>query len=551
LWLFCAAYVLPGLFGREPWKGNEFNAFSYMLAIAENRTGWFTPEIWGVAPKFEALLPYWLGAVSIKVCASVFPLDLAVRIPFALFLGLTLWGTWTGAYYLALHPRAQPVQFAFGGEASPKDYAHAIADGSLLALIATLGLTLMSHEASPILAQLGFLSLIFLGAAAIAHKPAKGLKSLFVGSVGLGLSGAPSLAIFLSLGSALLIQTQKIQLPNKHRYVQLVLATALTTALFSNWLNLWKWRIIFTPSLWNEQLSLLTWFLWPTWPFAIWALWQWRRQWLTTHWSPHLIFPIFFAGLVIIAAVLMPNSDQTLLLALPPLSILAAFALPTMRRTITSLVDWFTLIFFSGCAFVIWVIWFAMQTGWPSDPATNVAKLAPEFVARFEMLNFIAALAGTIAWTGLVAWRTSKHRHPLWKSMVLPASGAALCWLLFTTLWLPLLDHARNYEKFGKTIAEKLQNDHPNQHTSACIYGLDLDVEQLTAIHYYGKRAVYLYTHPNKHECEFLVTSTASRAQHQLADWTYVTEVHRPTDKSESVSLYRLSSPLNEQQREK
>jgi len=256
-----------------------------------------------------------------------------------------------------------------------------------------------------------------------------------------------------------------------------------------------------------------------------------------------LNFSNFFAGFVSITALLIPNSDQTLLLALPSVSILAAFALPTMRRTITSLVDWFTLIFFSGCGLVIWIIWIAMQTGWPSDPATNVAKLAPEFVARFQVVNFIAALVGTIAWTSLVVWRTSKHRHPLWKSMVLPASGAALCWLLFTTLWLPLLDHARSYEKFGKTIAQQLQIDLPNQHLQTCIYGLDLDVEQLTAIHHYGKRAVYLYDHRNKHQCNFLVVNTASKSEHQLTGWIYLADVHRPTDKKESVSLYRLTTP--------
>ena len=28
---------------------------------------------------------------------------------------------------------------------------------------------------------------------------------------------------------------------------------------------------------------------------------------------------------------------------------------------------------------------------------------------------------------------------------MLPAGGAALCWLLLTTLWMPLLDYARSY----------------------------------------------------------------------------------------------------------
>ena len=43
-------------------------------------------------------------------------------------------------------------------------------------------------------------------------------------------------------------------------------------------------------------------------------------------------------------------SDRSLLLSLPPLAALAAFALPTLKRSVASLIDWFTLLFFTGCA---------------------------------------------------------------------------------------------------------------------------------------------------------------------------------------------------------
>jgi hypothetical protein len=68
------------------------------------------------------------------------PADLAARLPFIALLVLTLVATWYGIYNLARTTRAQPVPFAFGGEASPTDYARAIADGGMLALIASLGL---------------------------------------------------------------------------------------------------------------------------------------------------------------------------------------------------------------------------------------------------------------------------------------------------------------------------------------------------------------------------------------------------------------------------
>jgi 4-amino-4-deoxy-L-arabinose transferase-like glycosyltransferase len=53
-------------------------------------------------------------------------------------------------------------------------------------------------------------------------------------------------------------------------------------------------------------------------------------------------------------------------------------------------------------------------------------------------------VAARLAWVWLVRWRTGRHREALWKSLVLPAGGVALCWLLLMTLWLPLLDYARS-----------------------------------------------------------------------------------------------------------
>jgi hypothetical protein len=40
--------------------------------------------------------------------------------------------------------------------------------------------------------------------------------------------------------------------------------------------------------------------------------------------------------------------------------------------------------------------------------------------------------------------------------MVLPAGGAALCWLLLTTLWMPLLNHARSYDTLVQKISREV-----------------------------------------------------------------------------------------------
>ena len=178
LLLLCLAYVVPGLLGREPWRNADMATFGYMLEMARGATSWLDPRLLGLRPEADGLLPYWIGAWFIQTGPGWITPVLLARLPFALMLALTLAATWYAVYELALHPRAQPVAFAFGGEANPIDYARAIGDGGLLALIACLGLAQLSHEVTTHLAQLCFAALTFYAAASIGQRmlmPALGL----------------------------------------------------------------------------------------------------------------------------------------------------------------------------------------------------------------------------------------------------------------------------------------------------------------------------------------------------------------------------------------
>ena len=164
--------MLPGVFGRDPWKSADITAFGYIVNIAHGKTSWFAPTVGGLPTADGALLPYWIGASSSRRCpGSTRP---SRRDPVRAAARLTLALTWYAAYALARSDSAQPLPFAFGGEAAPADYARAIADGALLAVIASLGLLQLGHETTPDLAQLAAVSLYLYGLAASLLAAAQG-----------------------------------------------------------------------------------------------------------------------------------------------------------------------------------------------------------------------------------------------------------------------------------------------------------------------------------------------------------------------------------------
>ena len=82
LLLFCAAYVLPGVLGRDPWKNADLIAVGHMAELARGHSDWLHPTLLGW-PAEGGLLPYWLGAASIALFSPWLDVALAARIPFA------------------------------------------------------------------------------------------------------------------------------------------------------------------------------------------------------------------------------------------------------------------------------------------------------------------------------------------------------------------------------------------------------------------------------------------------------------------------------------
>lgn len=534
LWLFCASWVLPGMFGRDPWRNADVQAYGIMAAMAEGRTSWWSPTLGGV-PVDVALLPHWLGALSIIAGDGWIDPVLAARLPFVLLLAATLAGVWWSTFLLAQTGDARPLPLAFGGEAEPLDYARALADGAVLALIATLGLLQLGHETTPELAQLAATSLFLTALAGGASGSRSGWPPVAAVTALplLAACGAPGVAV--AFGTAAFLACVGSRQAAWRRFAPWLVLAAAAAAALSAGMELWRWRL--APDLALEEAGLIArqwlWFMWPAWLLVLWTLWGWRRH----LGAPHVAAPLGLTATAVTTSVLMGGSDRALMLALPGLAALAAFALPTLARSAAAAIDWFSICFFSVAALFIWFMYVAMQTGVPAKPAANVAKLAVDFVPSFEWSAFIPALAATLAWLALVRWRTGRHPHALWKSMVLPAGGVALCWILLMTLWLPLLDYARSARPLVQRVAV-LVGDSP------CIAGVNFNTALSASFEIFWGRPVD--ARPDAAEstrCPVLVRITRGPAADTPAGWEFQGTTRRPTERNEVASVYRRATP--------
>ncbi len=530
LLLLCAVYVLPGLLGREPWRGAELTAFGQMAAMAEGRSSWWQPTLGGI-PADTALLSHGLGAAFIKLGAGWLDPVLAARLPFALLLTITLALVWYTTFHLARTEAAQPLPFAFGGEANPVDYARAIADGAVLALMAALGLLLPGHETTPELVQLAATALWLYGLAAAPYRNVRSRAAVLTALPLLAGSGAPSMAMAMGLGALVVCGASRLALVRALvPWLAVACAGAAGVAMV---LGAWRLR---TAAIGADDVQAIArqwlWFMWPLWPMALWTLWRWRRQ-LSYR---HLSVPLSVLLVAMAANLAMAGSDRALLLGLPGLAVLAAFALPTLKRSAAAAIDWFSMIFFTLVALWFWLVYVALQTGSPAWQARNVYKLVPGLEPVFSGWALAIALLGSAAWVAIVRWRTGRHREALWKSLVLPASGVALCWLLAMTLWLQPLDYARSATAWVKGVAAQVP-------AGGCVWAPGLSPSSVAALEVLGRWPVDARAEPAL-RCNTLLKVVRTRALPAHPEgWTLQGQTRRPGDRDELTLVYRRALP--------
>lgn len=487
-------YIFSGLFFRDPWKTDDVAGLATMLT-ALNGTGHalLLPQIGTLAFAQDGPLITWVGALSIWLFKPLFelfasPLDAAIiasRLPNLLWFGLMLWSIWYGTYLLGRRPEPQPLALPFGGEPTVRDYGRMIADAALLLIVATVGILWRTHETSEVPALIAFQALAFYASARMLDRP-------FSGAITLGLALA---AAFLTRGwigslpimlAALFLFAPRGALWHAKHWL-IVSAVVCATLILLWWIpasrvspywthNWWLWNTSsFTWPHYQETLSVLRdlpWFLWPTWPFALLALWRWR-SWLS---APHIWIPFMFLlwPFVIMLFLVDPFEPEYSLMAVPA-AVLAAFSLPTLRRGVVNSLDWFAVMCFSLTSATVWLGWVALQAGWPGQIADNIARQTTGYTPHLHWLATLTAIAITVTWGLLVRWRLHTRPQALWRGTVLSASGLVVTWVLLVTLWMPALDYVRSYRAVSAELAQAL---HKYEKPGECVRTLDLGLGQ-------------------------------------------------------------------------
>jgi 4-amino-4-deoxy-L-arabinose transferase-like glycosyltransferase len=514
------AFALPGLTGHDPWK--TFDAVAIDIAGQMLRAGdWLVPRVAGEPWLEDPPFYHWTALAFAGAFARLLPLHSAVRLASGLFVLAALWL----AYLAARH-------------AAPPQERRAAGATAMLVLAGSIGLMVHAHEAVPELATLAAACAAFFFAAHATRKPLK---------AGLGFGAALGIAFLstgwvtpaaLGLGVALAVFACA-DWRNRTGAVFLAAALAAAVPIAASWplallarepaLAAQWWQLATEPRgtlAGNLRYFVVTssWFAWPGWPLALWTLWA-RRTKLT---EPRSFVPLAALVLAFAATALAgPAQDINAIAFLPPLALLAAQSVGSLRRGAANALDWFGVMCFLFFAGLVWLGYVAMMTGVPPRVANNFVKTAPGFAAQFDPAALALALALAAGWLyGVLFAPPSPTRGVLrW------AAGVALLWGSFAALWMPWADYQKSYRGVALQLKSRLPQG------AGCVARVGLGLPQRAALSYHaGIRTV-----ASRSKCDYVIIQGSPRDERGAPGpgWVKLADVGRPGDRAERYRLYQ------------
>lgn len=520
-------FIIAGLIGHDPWKNDDAITIGVTFDMLQ-RGHWLAPYL-ADRPYPDAPLYYWTAALTGALFSWLLPLHDAIRLASGFWVALTL-------FLIYRAGREWHCQ-----EPAPHEFAIA----SVLAMAGCLGFLVHAHEAQPMLVALAGHAAAYWALALLPRKP-KRAAIIFGMALGLGFLGngfAPMLALLPVALAALWLAEDK-------RQAGMVLAggTALGLAIAAPWPMLlaavnpgyfWQWlgaefsqigrptNILHTA--W-DYLAMLPWFSWPALPLALWTL-RSKRRFLR---EPSYLLPILATLAVwITLSVTVAARSSSALLLLPPLVLLAAPGVATLRRGAANAFDWFGVMTFTLFCGFVWVGWSAMVTGTPERLAARVGKLSPGFVGEFRLLPFAIALTITIAWIWMMT--TGQRQRSPWRGLVHWLGGLTALWLLLMSLWLPWIEHGKSYRSVGVALKAALPEKH------GCVIGRNISDANRALMDYFAGVAVRREATAGSERCTWMIAFRDAKASRNLdlAGWKVITEIRRPSERSERFVLYR------------
>lgn len=524
-------WLASGIVGRDPWKPDPVYLGilqSLLDQIASGGRDWWTPTVAGVAQDNEIILIHWLNAPVVLLAKLLLPLHEAARVSSVLWTGL-------GIASIALAARRWS-----GGHIS------------FLAAIITIGcigLYDRAHSYVPDIAVFAAMAFALYGTAELPTHPRRA-TALMTAAIVVAFAARSALGfVVLALPIGLLCFAPVFSMYR----VALVRALFFGTVICGFWIVVFALRDATGFDGWLDSdfglkledrerfgplayLGTLLWFAWPAWPIAVWLITLRVRGFGGGLQRAEVVAPVIFflSGYTAIAILTEPRDIYAVYL-LPPLIILAAFGVDTLKRTWYALIDWFGILVLGLTAILAALMASAVYYGWPPMIAERIAGYVPGFKGASPWLGYGIAMLAFVIWIALIQ---PAHQH---------ARRALINWAgCVTFLWVvaqALLTTPHNFTITYRDVFTDMVKVWPK---TDCVNSIELSTSQAAMLFYYTGRTTEPVEAATDAQCGFVLLQRYRGEPVPLPDTDYTLRFrgNRHGDNAEAFELYEKNEQV-------
>ncbi len=534
--LLAVMWVVPGLFGHEPWKPDEGYTIG-LVANMVNTGNWVVPTLADI-PFVEKPPIFFITAALFN---SALPAD---------WLPLHQVAALTAAFYVLM-------TLLFSYLAAREAGGSGAGIGAALGLMGCVGFLVRAHSAITDTALWCGFAVAVYGmllasrrhwAGAFWFGTGTGLTFLAKGFLGPG---------FIGLAAAVL----PLFCAEKRNFAYCKFL--VVAVLFSlPWLVVWPWRLYQeSPELFSKwlmennlgrflgpefgfarkatqgkpwkYLAMFPWFTLPLWPPALIAWWRKGRAGFR---EPGMIYPTLVLVVGMIALSLADTRRELYFIPLlAPLAILACQMRGELPGWVDALLRGLPRLLFPLGGVAVWLVYIGWRLGFPDALMRLLDSRAPGAPAPAGVVVPLVALSYTVICLWVLCKSSLRFRWDwVW------AAGFTLVWGVAMLLFLPILDHVKGYYPTFDNMLEHIPNPQVVR-----IDDYRLGESQRAVLDYYfsvrprpvdrgGESAEYFLVQNYKKQTYFP----------DEAAWALIWEGTRPGDKDEVYRLYRFSDAV-------
>lgn len=269
----------------------------------------------------------------------------------------------------------------------------------------------------------------------------------------------------------------------------------------------------------GEALRLLSWYVVPGWFLLIWSIYKRRSNLFADKVIQVCVLLVIF--LIVFAVLSGREIEGAIFPIIIPVVLIASLEVDSIRISIVSLLNWFSIFIFgvAGCA--IWLIYFSFAFSKPLQITHPLLALSQNYVFSFNLGQLCLAILITFIWLFMITRRHIRGRELVtnW------ASGTTFALVLFLCLCLPWFDSVLSFKPIVEGSLSHIDkrfciatNAHDSSQGALWYYYADINLMPSFVRFDYGL-------------CNQALVATDDIKQIDQSNWNIVWHASRPIDK--------------------